>query len=150
MMKQTDRMPRPKFGIKHALAVTAMFAYVMCLVLIYRHVSSTRAIVSIDYTDGRRIRVVQNMRGEPFDTKVFFDSGDGRWGFYYYDHEDWYWNEAEVESAGETVRISRRGRCTVELNTSTGACIVDPPNSKRREYETPVDYRTRIWGLRDS
>ena len=69
--------------------------------------------------------VIQTFGGEPFDTKFYFDAGDGRWGFYYYEHEDWYWNEADVKSDGDTLSIIRGGRCTIQLNTQTGFCVVE-------------------------
>ncbi len=90
-------MARLQFRIPHLLLLTTAIAVSLASWLMIRHATSTRVIAAIDLPQNKRFRVVQTFGGEPFDTKIFYDSGDGRWGFYYYEHEDWYWNDAEVK-----------------------------------------------------
>lgn len=137
-------MAKPRFRIQHLLVLTTVIAVTISVWFALRYAMSTRTIVAIDLPQNKRVRVIQTFGGEPFDTKFFFDVGDGRWGFYYYEHEDWYWNEADVELDGDTLSIMRGGRCTIQLNTETGFCIVERADGWRREYAKPVDYRTSL------
>ena len=95
----------------------------------------------MDLAKHKRLRLVQDFGGEPFDTQLYFDAGDGRWGFYYYEHEDWYWNAADVEIHGDSIHIIRDGRCTIQLDTQTGACVVNRADGFHREYSGPVSYQ---------
>ncbi len=140
-------MPRLRFGIKHILSFTAIFALALCSVNTCRHVLSTRAIVALDLPQNKRIRLIQNFKGEPFNTQLYFDAGDGRWGSYYYEHEDWYWNDAVVETYGDNVRIMRDHQCTIQLNTRTATCIVDRADGFHRDYNGPLSYRMAIPGM---
>ena len=131
-------MPRLRFSIKHVLGATAFSAFALCSVITCRHVSSTRTIVALDLPQNKRVRLIQDFAGEPFDTQLYFDAGDGRWGFYYYEHEDWYWNDAVVETHGDNVHIMRDGQCTIRLNTRTGTCVVDRADGYHRDYNRPI------------
>ncbi len=139
-------MAKPKFRIQHLLLLTTVIAVSIALWLALMSATSTRTIVSIDLPENKRFRVIQTFGGEPFDTKIYFDAGDGQWGFYYYEHEDWYWNQADVKSSGDTLSIMRGGRSTIQLNTQTGFCIVERADGWRREYEKPVYYTNLLPG----
>jgi len=139
-------MSRFRFRIKHLLGFTAVVAFAVWIGITSRHVTSTRTIFAIDLPQNYRIRLIQDFGGEPFDTQLYVDAGDGRWGFYYYEHEDWYWGEAEAEIHGETIHIMRGGRPTIRLDTRTGRCVVDRPDGFHREYAGPVSYKTTIPG----
>ncbi len=137
-------MPRLRFTTRQLFGLTSLVACALCLGVIWHHISSTRTIVKLDLPQNKRLRLIQDLRGEPFDTQLYFDAGDRRWGFYYYEHEDWYWNEADIEIHGDTIHIMRHGRCTIRLNTSTGACVVDRDDGFYREYAGPIAYRAAI------
>ena len=146
----TDRMARFRFRIQHLLGFTAVVAFALCSGITCHHVSSTRTIIAIDLPQNKRIRLIQDFGGEPFDTQLYFDAGDGRWGFYYYEHEDWYWNNADAEMLGDTIHIIRDGRCTIRLDTHTGLCVVDRADGFHREYAGPVSYSDKpVQGLAD-
>ncbi len=139
-------MAKPRFRIQHLFILTTVVAVSIAAWLALQHAMSTRTIVALDLPGNKRIRVIQTFGGEPFDTKFYFDAGDGRWGFYYYDHEDWYWNKAEVESDGDTLSIVRGGHRTINLNTRTGFCIVEHANGKRYEHVEPTYYTNSLPG----
>ncbi|MCC6507885.1 MAG: hypothetical protein IT423_02170 [Pirellulaceae bacterium] len=139
-------MAKPRFRIQHILVLTAVIAVFITVWLAIQNAIATRTIVAIDLPAKKRVRVIQTFGGEPFDTKVYFDAGDGQWGFYYYEHEDWYWNKADVQSDGETISIMRGGRSTIQLNTQTGACIVERLDGQRHEYKSPVYYTNSLPG----
>jgi hypothetical protein len=126
--------------------LTTVIAVSITVWLALQNAMSTRTIVAIDLPQNKRFRVIQTFGEEPFDTKIYFDAGDGRWGFYYYEHEDWYWNQAGVESDGDTLSIIRGERRTIQLNTQTGFCIVDRADGWRREYEEPIEYTNSLPG----
>lgn len=113
---------------------------------IVQEAMSTRTISAIDLPGNRRFRLIQTSGGEPFDTKIYFDSGDGQWGFYYYEHEDWYWNDAIVELDDDTLTIFRNGKPTIQLNTNTGFCVVRRADGWEREYDAPVYFTTSLPG----
>lgn len=140
------RMAAFRFHIKHLLALIAVVAIALWCWNTWQYATSMRTIVAIDLPQNKRVRVIQDFRGEPFDTQLYFDAGDGRWGFYYYEHEDWYWDDADVEIRGDTIRIMRGGRCTIRLDTRTGNCVVDRADGWHREYTEPVSYKQAISG----
>ena len=95
----------------------------VCFVMV-RDAVSTRAVVSEDLPNGTRIRIIQTFSGEPFETAIYFDDGDGQWRWYYYDHEDWYWGRADTTYADGIVTIDASRRSVV-FDTRTGECIID-------------------------
>lgn len=139
-------MPRFKFRIHHLLLFTLVIALSLVAWLAIRDALSTRTIVAVDLPLNQRFRVIQTSRGEPFDTKIYFDSGDGQWGFYYYEHEDWYWNNAEFKSDDETITVFRNGKPTIELTMKTGFCVVRRLDGWSREYKAPAYYTTTLPG----
>lgn len=107
---------------------------------------STRVLVAIDLPTNQRFRVLQTLGGEPFDTKIYFDSGDGQWGFYYYEHEDWYWSDAKFELNNEWITVFRDSEPTIQLNAKTGKCFVTRLDGWSREYDAPLYYTTTLLG----
>ena len=139
-------MARFSFRLPSLFVLTTAVAALIAAWLMIKDATSTRVIAAIDLPQNKRFRLIQTFRGEPFDTKIFFDSGDGRWGFYYYEHEDWYWNDAELRSGNDTISVFREGKMTIQLNSKTGYCFVRRADGWEREYKTPVDYRTSLPG----
>jgi signal peptidase I len=107
---------------------------------------TTRTIAAIDLPQNKRFRLIQTSGGEPFDTKIYFDSGDGQWGFYYYEHEDWYWNDATVKTDEETLTVFRKGKPTIHLNTKTGFCLIRRADGLERVYDAPTYYTATLPG----
>lgn len=139
-------MARFRFRIPHLIRLTTAIAVSLAAWFIIRDATSTRIIAAIDLPQNKRFRLIQTFGGEPFDTKIFYDSGDGRWGFYYYEHEDWYWNDADLKSDEDTITVCRNGKMTIQLNTKTGCCIVRRTDGWQHEYDAPIEFRTSLPG----
>lgn len=110
-----------RFGTKHLFALLTAAACVCLLSTACYRATKTRTIVSEDLPNGTRVRVIQSFSGEPFDTSIYFDDGDGKWRWYYYDHEDWYWNNAKTHFSDGILNISS-GKRQIVLNTNSGEC----------------------------
>lgn len=98
------------------------------LIFFVWHINGTRIIADANLPDGTRFIVTQkcNWSGEPFTTACYFKNQEGRWGWYYYDHEDIYWNRApiHIDPDSRTLTISRNGNTTVTFNWETETCIL--------------------------
>ena len=116
------------------------------LAIFAKNAITTRTIVSVDLPENKRFRVVQTFGGEPFDTKLYFDSGDGQWGFYYYEHEDWYWNSAETKIEGDIVSVMRNGNWTIRFNSSNGTCEVKRRDGWYKVSDRPAYYTDSLPG----
>ena len=123
-----------KYQLKHIFVIVAFAAVVITSVLAVKNAVSTRAVVSEDLPNGTRIRIIQTFSGEPFDTAIYFDDGDGKWRWYYYDHEDWYWGRADTTYADGVLTIDA-GRRSVVFDTRTGNCIIDGSQLGKTETE---------------
>jgi hypothetical protein len=69
----------------------------------------TRVIVKVDHPKGTRLCVIQQFNDfspELFTTSISFDDGDGNWRWYYFDHEDSYWNSITVCLENRLARLS--------------------------------------------
>ena len=88
-------------------------------------VRSPRIIVSAVAPDGTELRVIQtcNLSLEPFTTSVYYRKPGGKWGWFYYDHEDGYWwrGKAEIDLQAKRINIwrGRETTATFEWETET-------------------------------
>ena len=99
------------FATEHPLAakplsrrtgiIAAMIALVMAVAaaLFLWHIDGPRIVARATATDGTEFCVVQkcNWNLEFFTTTCYYRKPGGRWGWFYYDHEDWYWRRVGVE-----------------------------------------------------
>ena len=127
-----------RFSLKQLFLLTTVVAITCVAFLIVQHAMATRAIVSEDLPNGTRVRVVQEFSGEPFNTSIYFDDGDGQWRWYYYDHEDWYWGTADSTFEAGVLHVSTGSRSIV-IDTVTGECEISGSQMGNRRYEK-VDY----------
>jgi signal peptidase I len=139
-------MGRFTFKVRHLLLLTMGIALSISAWVAIQEALSTRTLAAIDLPQNKRFRLIQTSGGEPFDTKIYFDSGDGQWGFYYYEHEDWYWNDATLKSDEETLTVFRKGKPTICLNTKTGFCFISRTDGWEREYDAPTYYTATLPG----
>jgi len=112
-----------KFRLKHLFAMVALAALVVAGSVMVADAVSNRAVVSEDLPNGTRVRIVQTFSGEPFETAIYFDDGDGQWRWYYFDHEDWYWGRADTSYADGILTVDA-GRRSVVFDTRTGDCTI--------------------------
>lgn len=71
-----SHMARARFRIQHMLALTTVVAIAIAGWLALQHVTSTRTIVAVDLPGNKRVRLIQKLDGEPFNTSIYFDAGD--------------------------------------------------------------------------
>jgi len=82
-----------------------------------RHINGPRLVAYAKAPDGTEFCIVQkcNWDLEFFTTSCYYRKPGGPWGWYYFDHEDWYWGHgrSEVDAAAKQIRIYRgRGLVT--------------------------------------
>jgi len=101
-----QRMNQRPLGL--LLTIGVAIALIASISMCARHVSGPRTIASAVAPDGTEMRLVQrcNWSGEPFTTSFFIRKPGTPWGWFYYDHQDDYWNSARVQldtNAGRAV-----------------------------------------------
>ncbi len=89
-------------------------------VLFVRHIDDPRVVARAVAPDGTEFCVVQtcNWDFEFFTTSCYYRKAGGQWGWFYYDHQDWYWGRgrAEVDTVANRISIYRGGRLTVTFD----------------------------------
>src|SRR3954469_1639384 len=80
-------------------AATALFLW---------HINGPRIVARALAPDGTEFCVVQtcNWNLEFFTTACYYRRPSGRWGWLYYDHQDWYWGRGQVEIDERAKRLS--------------------------------------------
>lgn len=98
-------------------------AFVVTLTLFIRHISVPRVIGRALAPDGTEMCLVQrcNWSGEPFTTSFYSRKPGAPWNWFYYDHQDVYWDSSPVVLDTNTqVATFYRGKSTaVTFNWST-------------------------------
>jgi len=71
-------------------------AFVVLVALFVRHVSVPRVVGRAVAPDGTEMCIVQqcNWEAEPFTTSFVYRKPGADWGWFYFDHQDWYWGES--------------------------------------------------------
>lgn len=112
-----------QYRIKSLLLLTALVGFVLAGIVFVLGAIQSRVIASAEHPNGARFRVIQNFNYQPelFTTSVYFDDGDGRWRWYYFDHEDFYWGNATAEIDGDKFTVASGSR-QIELDAITGEC----------------------------
>ena len=68
--------------------------------------------------DGREYVLFQTCTGEPYNVELFIRDAQGKWVFYYVDHEVWPWRSGgHLDFSGGTVRVFHGNEpfCTIDL-----------------------------------
>jgi hypothetical protein len=62
-----------------------------------------------------------NWGGEPFTTSFYYRKPGGQWGWFYYDHKDWYWNGHKValDTNAAVATFYRKGKPAVTFAWKT-------------------------------
>ena len=74
------------------------FAFVRLIGWFIKHINGPRVVARAVAPDGTEMCIVQkcNWGGEPFTTSFYYRKPGGPWGWFYYDHQDWYWGAATL------------------------------------------------------
>jgi hypothetical protein len=82
-------------NLKRYLLGFVALAAVLSGGLLIRHLIGPRVVARASSPDGVEMCIVQRL-GEPFATGFYFRKPGGQWGWFYFDHEDWYWARSRV------------------------------------------------------
>ena len=111
-----------RFKIIGALVLLGGFVFSIVAV---RHIKNPRVVTRAVAPNGIEFLILQTL-GEPFNTSAHYRKPGGPWGWFYYDHEDWYWGKgrAVVDLKEKLIKVYR-GREVVatfawETETFTG------------------------------
>lgn len=140
-----------QFGLNYLLMLVAIVAFALSVASTIRGCMEPRVVVSVDHPNGGRLLVTQEFGviSEPFVTEVFFDDGDGKWRWYYYDHEDSYWGSADHEISASKIVITTPGNRGIQLDTLTGECKISNKQGRTKTYDksTRTDVRPPVLGV---
>ena len=121
---------------KHALGVLLIAGCLLGSALAVRHISSKRVVLRTVTPNGMEFCIVQRL-DDPFNTSAYYRRANGRWGVFYYDHEDWYWGkgDAVADQNEKTLKIYRGGKVTATFNWESEAFTLV---REGREWRTTV------------
>jgi hypothetical protein len=112
-------------------------ALVAAAVFFVRHIDGPRVVACAVAPDGTEFCVVQtcNWDLEFFTTSCYYRKEGGRWGWFYYDHEDWYWGRgrAEIDAMAKRISIYRSGHLTVTFDWESERFRLLRPDFPQRE-----------------
>ncbi|GAB5402960.1 MAG: hypothetical protein Aurels2KO_11910 [Aureliella sp.] len=130
------RGPATQFGLVHIFALMAILGGALTEASVLRSAMEPHVVADVAHPNGSRLLVTQKYGfiSEPFVTEIFFDDGDGRWRWYYYDHEDSYWHSAEYRIVGTEIRLSSPGNRRVQMDTANGQCLVSGVDGRTRAH----------------
>lgn len=125
MPKESKLTPRRAFGLRW-LWILVLFVILLGILwaFLYGPFGRPRIVARAVTPDGTELCVVQESNHdicEPFYTSVVYRKPGGRWGWFYYDHQDIYWRRGEVLINPDAKRISvyRNGTLVVTFDWQT-------------------------------
>jgi len=109
-------MPHRKKVVLGAVTLAfLLFSYVIISFL--WHIDQARIVARGVSPEGVEMCIVQecNWNGEPFTTRFVFRKPGTNWGWFYYDHQDWYWRTGHVilDTNSKTARFYRNAKPAV-------------------------------------
>ncbi len=127
-----------RFTLKKLFFATAVIAVIVALSVFIRSALAMRLVAAVDHPNGSRLRVVQKLQlsSDLFDTSIYFNDGDGRWRWYYFDHADWYWDIAETQVEQDIVFVRAPDR-EIVMDTRTGDCTISQNGDSRTYPKLP-------------
>jgi len=125
-----------QFTLRHVFLIILIVGAILGTGLYLQSKLEPRIVASVDHPNGTRLRVVQKFEysGDLFDTSIYFDNGDEKWRWYYFDHDDSYWGTADTDVQGNEIRIESRQRSIV-FDTVTGQCRISNQEVGDRTYD---------------
>lgn len=115
------------------------------------HINGPRVVARAVAPDGTEFCIVQtcNWNLEFFTTSCYYRKPGGRWGWFYYDHEDWYWGRgrAEVDDAFKRISIFRDGRVTVTFDWESERFRLLRADFPQREFTGAQELMPAGWSI---
>ena len=115
------------------------------------HINGPRVVARAVAPDGTEFCVVQTCnRGlEFFTTSCYYRKPGGQWGWFYYDHQDWYCGRgrAEVDSVAKRISIHRNGRVTVAFEWESERFRLLRSDFPQREFIKAQEWMPAGWSI---
>jgi hypothetical protein len=127
------------------IAAGAGVLLVAAAVIFVRHIDRPRVVARTVAPDGTEFCVVQTCSWDfdLFTTSCYYRKpGHDRWGWFYYNHEDWYWGRgrAEIDPVAKRITIYRGGRATATFDwESERFCLLPAALSPERLRDTGAE-----------
>ena len=119
--------------------------------LFLRHIDGPRVVARAVAPDGTEFCVVQtcNWDLEFFTTSCYYRKPGGQWGWFYYDHEDWYWGSgrAEVDTTAKRISIYRSERATVTFDWESERFCLLRPDFPQRTFTGAQELMPAGWSV---
>src|SRR5438477_6684127 len=97
--------------------VVLALAFVLLIGWFIKHIIGPRVVARAVAPDGTEMCIVQkcNWSGEPFTTSFYYRKPGGPWGWFYYDHQDWYWSgdRVSLDTNSAVATFYRKGKPAV-------------------------------------
>jgi len=102
------------------VVIVALIVVAVLVGLLIKHLNGPRIVAEAVAPDGTEMCIVQrcNWSGEPFTTSFYYRKPGGPWGWFYFDHQDWYWGTGGVDLDPNqgVARIYRNGAVVVTFD----------------------------------
>jgi hypothetical protein len=120
--KSPQHVKPTRRGSKETVSAAVLLACFILSLLAARHILSPRVIVRAVAPNGIEFCMVQTI-GEPFNTSAHYRKPGGSWGWFYFDHEDWYWarGRARIAPGEKAIKIFRQQELVATFNWETEA-----------------------------
>lgn len=133
------------------IAAGSAILLVVAAALFIWHINGPRVVARAVAPDGTEFCVVQtcNWDLEFFTTSCYYRKPGGQWGWFYYDHQDWYWRRgrAEVDAVAKRVSIYRDGRVTVTFDWESERFRLLRPDFPQREFTGAQEWMPAGWNI---
>ena len=129
---------------KIIVGVSLALFFVLSILLVH-HLGSKRIIVREVAPNGIEFCIIQSL-GDPFNTSAFYRKPGGAWNWFYFDHEDNYWNSAptEVDSRNRLIKVFRRNKVAAAFNWDTEV-FTKGTDSQTAEQKAAVPVGKNPW-----
>jgi len=133
------------------VAVSTAILLVAAAALFILYINGPRVVARAVAPDGTEFCVVQtcNWDLEFFTTSCYYRKPAGQWGWFYYDHEDWYWGRGrtDVDTIAKRISIYRDGRVTVTFDWESERFRLLRTDFPQREFTGAQQLMPVGWSL---
>jgi hypothetical protein len=116
-----------------------------------RRIAGPRVVARAVAPDGTEFCVVQKCTwdGDLFNTACYYRKPGGPWGWFYYDHEDWYWEHgrADVDEKAKRISVIRDGRVTATFDWESETYELVRAGSSTRTVIGAQDWKPVGWSI---
>jgi hypothetical protein len=139
--------------IRNLLATAALSALV-ALGLFLWHIRNPRIIARAVAPNDVELCVVQVcnwVMGEPFTTSVYYRKPSSSWGWFYYDHQDIYWESgrADIDPKHHLITIYRGKEATATFDYASETFTLQRSDWPRRVYVGAQEWKPSTWTFAD-